>query len=74
MEAQPVESSVDIPVLQVRMEMYDGGILVAFAAFDARGSTKDSWLAIDTLLYSSWDDVQGYAAGSVTMSVPGKQE
>lgn len=58
--------------LQVRMEMHNEGILVAFAVFDGRDSTKDSWLNIERLYYSSWEDVQDYAAEAVTMSVIGE--
>ena len=48
------------------MEMYKDGQMVAFALFDALGANRSSWLAVNRLIDSTWNDVQSYAAMEAT--------
>ena len=57
------------------VELYSSNTLDAYAIFDARGADRWSWLSVDRLLSSSWEDVKDYATNNIaTASVEGKDQ
>ena len=64
----PVVVKLLYVLLKVRIELYTNSTLAGYAWFDARGADKWSWMSVERLLASSWDDIKDYASSNTPLA------